>query len=93
MKATIDIPDALYRQVKARAAMEGRSVREVSIELYERWLAEAASRADQRAPDQHTDPTAAADAWLSSWERLGDEIARKGVDPRTSREILVAERR
>lgn len=81
------------RQVKARAAMEGRSVREVSIELYERWLAEAASRADQRAPDQHTDPTAAADTWLSSWERLGDEIARKGVDPRTSREILVAERR
>lgn len=93
MKATIDIPDALYRQVKARAAMEGRSVREVSIELYERWLAEAVGRAKKRSGGQRHDASAAADAWLSRWEQLGDEIARKGVDPRTSREILLAERR
>ncbi|MFN8519418.1 MAG: hypothetical protein U0667_08530 [Chloroflexota bacterium] len=38
MKATIDVPDALYRRVKARAALDGRAVRDVTIELYERWL-------------------------------------------------------
>lgn len=26
MKATIDVPDALYRRVKARAALDGRAV-------------------------------------------------------------------
>jgi hypothetical protein len=38
MKATIDIPDDLYRRVKARSAMLGRPVREVTIELFRRWL-------------------------------------------------------
>ncbi|MDX2267194.1 MAG: hypothetical protein NW208_03750 [Bryobacter sp.] len=31
MKATIDIPDELYREVKIKAASEGRTVREVVI--------------------------------------------------------------
>jgi len=88
MKATIDLPDALYRQVKARAAMEGRSIREVSIELYEQWLAGRTTSAVQRS-----DPAEAAGAWLSRWEELGKEIARRGVDPRPTREILLAERR
>lgn len=88
MKATIDLPDALYRQVKARAAMEGRSIREVSIELYEQWLAGRTTSVVQRP-----DPAEAAGAWLSRWEELGEEIARRGVDPRPTREILLAERR
>ena len=54
MKATIDIPDAMYRQVKAHAALQGRAVREVTIELYQRWLAEigatSEAHADARAP-------------------------------------------
>ena len=33
MKATIDIPDDLYRKVKAKSALEGRPVRQVAIEL------------------------------------------------------------
>jgi hypothetical protein len=40
MKTTIDLPDDLHRAVKARAALEGRSVRDVTIELYRRWLGE-----------------------------------------------------
>jgi len=39
MKATIELPDALYREVKAKSAREGRTVREVTEELYQRWLA------------------------------------------------------
>lgn len=31
MKATFDISDDLYRRVKARSAMEGRSVRAVAV--------------------------------------------------------------
>ena len=49
MKATIDVPDALYRRVKARAAMDGRAIREVTIQLYEAWLAEQGT-SDTAAP-------------------------------------------
>lgn len=38
MKATFDIPDDLYRQVKARSAMEGRPLRSVAVELFQNWL-------------------------------------------------------
>jgi len=38
MKATIDIPDELYRSVKARSALEGRPLRSVAVELFQRWL-------------------------------------------------------
>ncbi|MEM9080695.1 MAG: hypothetical protein AAGC74_08410 [Verrucomicrobiota bacterium] len=38
MKATIDVPDHIYREVKARSAREGRTVREVTIFLYSQWI-------------------------------------------------------
>jgi hypothetical protein len=38
MKATIDLPDDLYRRVKARSAEEGRRIREVAAELFRDWL-------------------------------------------------------
>ena len=38
MKATLDIPDDLYRRVKARSAMEGRPVRSVAVQLFQKWL-------------------------------------------------------
>lgn len=91
MKATIEIPDATYRRIKARAALDGRSVREVTIELYERWLAESAASdpsgvtADERA--------ATAAAWLAGWQALGASIAEPRDEHRTTREILVADRR
>jgi hypothetical protein len=40
MKATIDVPDDLYRRVKAKTALQGRAVREVTIELFRNWLEE-----------------------------------------------------
>ena len=43
MKATIDIPDELYRRVKARTAQEGRRIREVTIDLFLQWLDESAT--------------------------------------------------
>ena len=41
MKATINIPDDLYRKVKAKSALEGRPVREVAIELFRGWVGES----------------------------------------------------
>ena len=41
MKATIDIPDDLYRRVKAKTALKGRAVRDVTIELFRNWVQEA----------------------------------------------------
>jgi hypothetical protein len=38
MKATFQIPDELYREVKAETAREGLTLREVTISLFEQWL-------------------------------------------------------
>ena len=38
MIATIKIPDEMYREVKAKSALEGRSVRSVTVMLYTSWL-------------------------------------------------------
>jgi hypothetical protein len=40
MKATIDIPDDLYRKVKAKSALEGRPVRDVTVQLFRKWVGE-----------------------------------------------------
>lgn len=34
----MEIPDDLYRQVKAKSALEGRPVREVAVELFRRYV-------------------------------------------------------
>ncbi len=41
MKATFEIPDELYRKVKAKSALEGRSVWVVTVELFRNWLGES----------------------------------------------------
>lgn len=52
MKATVEVPDDLYRRVKAKSAMQGRRVREVAVELFRGWVNEAgpAPAAKQSAP-------------------------------------------
>jgi hypothetical protein len=88
MKATFDIPDALYRRVKARSAMAGRTVRDVTIELYEDWLA-AGALEDGGAPER---PTASA-AWIERWKALQAQITPIPSEDRTALEILLADRR
>ncbi len=80
MKATVDVPDDLYRRVKAKSALEGRAVREVTIELYRRWLREEAEV--ERSPRE----------WLENWVRLGDELLRDAPAAPTGREILEEDR-
>jgi len=89
MKATIEIPDALYRQIKARSALDGRSIRDVTIEAYRRWLAEAPAPYGT-ADDE---PASAAETWLVAWEALGSDVLEAATDRRSTREILLADRR
>lgn len=88
MKATIDIPEDLYRRVKARTALEGRTVREVTAELYRRWLEEDSAGFASGPSDG--DP---GEAWLEGWEKLGRRIAEEARDSRTTRQILLDDRR
>jgi hypothetical protein len=43
MRTTIDIPDELFRRTKARAAMEGRKMKDLIADLVERGLEREAS--------------------------------------------------
>ena len=43
MKATLEIPDDLYRRVKARSALEGRPLRSVAVQLFQNWLNDESS--------------------------------------------------
>jgi hypothetical protein len=40
MKATIDIPDDLYRKLKAKSALEGQPVPAVAVRLFRNWVGE-----------------------------------------------------
>jgi len=67
MKVTLDIPDELYRRVKARSAMEGRPVRSVSVELFESWLDPRNASGSSPKARAHESPKAA--PWLAITRR------------------------
>lgn len=65
MKATLDLPDDLYRRVKARSAMEGRPVRSVAVELFQKWL----DSPDASVLESHPVPTPESAPWLKITKR------------------------
>lgn len=89
MRTTLDIPDELYRSLKARAAMQGRTVREVAVNLFSNWVAEESNPAEKEARDSTTE----IDAWLLRWEVLGQEMKRRSADPQSAVEMLLDDRR
>ena len=49
MRTTVDIPDTLLKHLKARAALEGRTLRDLVVDLVEKGLrAQAAFDPQQR---------------------------------------------
>jgi len=82
MKATIEIPDELYRRVKAKSALQGRAIREVTMELYQHWLADEPAPASPQSPEE----------WLEAWIRLGEETLGDAPGGPTATEILAADR-
>jgi len=81
MKATIEIPDDLYRKVKAKSALQGRPVRAVTVELFQRWL-------EEDTPIARISREEGLEAWL----RLGAEVSRNAPPGPTATEILEADR-
>jgi hypothetical protein len=82
MKVTFDIPESLYRKVKAKSALLGASVRETTTDLYHQWLGETPSA------DEHASP----EAWLASWLAEADAAAQRAPGDPTARQILAEDR-
>lgn len=73
MKATIDIPDALYRRVKAKSALRGQAVREVVVGLFQGWIAEGE---DEATPAPLPAKDESAPAWFGAARRYADRVRR-----------------
>ncbi|HSP43585.1 MAG TPA: hypothetical protein VLO11_11985 [Luteolibacter sp.] len=87
MKATFQIPDELYREVKAETAREGRTLREVTISLFEQWLRQKKGNTRQtpkvdwlrfQAPLRHLMPDDATDHGM---EAMRKSITGKWNEP------------
>ena len=81
MKSTVEIPDELYRRVKTRAAAEGLTVREVTIDLYQSWVAAV----QKEAPISGRE-------WLDRWVALGRSATEGHTPPPTVRDLIEKER-
>ncbi len=55
MKTTVELPDALVKQVKVRALQEGRKLKDAVADLLQRGLAMSDDRDDSAAPALTTD--------------------------------------
>jgi hypothetical protein len=93
MKATIDIPDEIYRKVKAKAALQNIRIKELVTALLERWINERAPAVAGEADAEARRRVDEMDVWLAEWQRIGTEIEEKSVDPRSMVEILNVDRR
>lgn len=82
MKATIEIPDDLYRRVKAKSALQGRTIREVTMELYQSWLVDASTTTSTPSPEE----------WLEEWLKLADAALQDAPPGPSAREILEQDR-
>lgn len=74
MKATIDLPEDLYRQVKAKSALEGRSIRGVTAELLAAYV-----RGEVGPPLPVPDPGAGESGSAPPWLGLARKHLRPGV--------------
>lgn len=84
MKVTLEIPDELYRRVKAKSALEGRPVREVAVELLRGYVdspllrdadAEASPAAESELVDGEPVPP-----WFGTFRESARQVGRHGLD-------------
>lgn len=76
MKVTIEIPEELYRQVKAKSALEGRPVREVAEELFRRFLegGALASRSSEPSPPPSRIAGEPVPKWFGSLRKYAQRV-------------------
>ncbi len=75
MKTTLDVPDDLYRAVKSRSAIEGLTVRSVTLMLYGDWLA----KPYQNSETTLTTPCENKRKPLPTWFGMGRANVRKNA--------------
>ena len=75
MKTTLDVPDDLYRAVKSRSAIEGKTVRSVTLMLYGDWLA----RPEWKPTADTATPCGKKEKPLPSWFGMGRTHVRKNA--------------
>lgn len=68
----MEIPDEIYRKLKARSAAQGKSVREVMVSLVQEWLKDS-GKGGTSTVEQNTDETHEDDktAELRRWLDIG----------------------
>lgn len=77
MKVTIEIPDDLYRRVKAKSALEGRPVREVAEELFHGFV-DGGMATSSTAPATGTADTVAGEPvpeWFGAFRSYARRVA------------------
>jgi hypothetical protein len=82
MKATIEIPDDLYRQVKAKSALEGRAVREVTEALFRRYVdpREAPEDSGQKGNESELFDGQPPPPWFGVFKKYADRMADHDMD-------------
>jgi hypothetical protein len=85
-KATIDIPDDVYRKVKAKSATEGRPVRDVTLELFRRWIGETPAEPREQRPTRSGGK--ARPRWFGSLRRYAKN-AQGHHDMRSVRQSII----
>ena len=79
MKATMQIPDEMYREVKAKSALYGRSVRSVTIMLYASWLRGLVDESGPKSPIVEPRPSTGSKQNLACFG-VGRRFVRKNAD-------------
>lgn len=69
MRTTLDLPDAVFRQLKSRAALEGVSLKDLIARLVTTGLRASADRADRVS-----EAPAAAKSFVSVYDLIKDDI-------------------
>lgn len=72
MKATIDIPEDLYRRVKAKSAMQALTVREVTVSLYRTWLESSDDAVEEKRTLEHSPPP----TWFGGAKRYAERVEK-----------------
>lgn len=91
MKTTIEIPDELFRAVKARAALQDVRIKDLITQLLKGWLAEGEPRkeAEKEGAEQRVRET---EAWLKELQTIGRKVHEDAVDSRSLVELLNEDR-
>jgi hypothetical protein len=90
MKTTMEIPDELYRKLKARSAARGMTVREVVVGLVQEWLKGSTKGGTDTMEQEATEPDKTAE--LRRWLDEAAAVSAASPPGPTAMEHLMADR-